>query len=246
MAIGRAEEADVPAAHPSVSRRHAQLLFRADGSAYVRDLRSTHGTFLGRGRAQLPPGEIVPLRIGVPLRVGQSTRSYVLVGSQEAQVAEEDRAAAARLRSGAAKRPREGAPAAEMGASAVFDAIHADEPPPAQEEGRASLAAAGKRAASASAARAFDEADEMYDRTRPRSAAEMAAERILILAELNGLVDSGAEPARAAVPGEDALDSFMSDLSRSAAVDRRRELEGRLAELDRCLVDLKAVCGGSR
>lgn len=231
VTLGRAEDADVPAAHPSVSRRHAELLFRADGSAYVRDLHSTHGSFVGRAR--LPPGEIVPLRIGAPLRLGQSTRAYVLVGSPEAQLAEERRAAAAaesraaKMAAAAPKRPekRPAEPAPPL------DDDDDDDPAPA------ALAAAGKRAASACSARAFDEADEMYDRTRvrSRSAADVARERHDILAEL--AADSSGAPldsGDAAGPRDaDSLDSFVDELLRSAAVDRRRLLEIRLAELDR-------------
>jgi hypothetical protein len=59
LLVGRDDACDVVLADPTVSRRHARLLFRA-GGWIVQDLESTNGTILnGRpiGRSELRPGD---------------------------------------------------------------------------------------------------------------------------------------------------------------------------------------------
>jgi pSer/pThr/pTyr-binding forkhead associated (FHA) protein len=64
LLIGRREDCDVVLSDPSVSRRHARLVFR-DGHWIVQDLQSTNGTSLNGtliGRSELRPGD--ELKIG--------------------------------------------------------------------------------------------------------------------------------------------------------------------------------------
>ena len=44
--IGRGDENEIVLKHPSISRRHAQLIFDPDGNAFISDLQSTNGTFV--------------------------------------------------------------------------------------------------------------------------------------------------------------------------------------------------------
>jgi pSer/pThr/pTyr-binding forkhead associated (FHA) protein len=59
LLVGRDPGCDVVLAEPTVSRRHAQLFFRA-GSWTVQDLESTNGTLLNGkrvGRCEVRPGD---------------------------------------------------------------------------------------------------------------------------------------------------------------------------------------------
>ncbi|XP_053621984.1 kanadaptin [Plodia interpunctella] len=83
--FGRLANCDVVMAHPTISRHHAVLqykAFAAEGEAaagwYVRDLASTHGTFLNRER--LASARYVRVRVGHQLRFGNSTRTYIMLG----------------------------------------------------------------------------------------------------------------------------------------------------------------------
>jgi hypothetical protein len=67
--------------HPSVSRVHAALQFDAHGALFLRDLGSTHGTFVNKRR--LPAHEFVRLHIGDVVAFGESTRLYAICGPQE-------------------------------------------------------------------------------------------------------------------------------------------------------------------
>jgi hypothetical protein len=63
LVIGRQLTSDIVLSDPSVSRRHARLVFRAGGWV-IQDLESTNGTVLnGRhiGRAELRPGDVLVL-----------------------------------------------------------------------------------------------------------------------------------------------------------------------------------------
>jgi len=52
--IGRGRDSDILLTHGSISRRHAELVVGTDGSAEIRDLQSSGGTFLLRGGKELP------------------------------------------------------------------------------------------------------------------------------------------------------------------------------------------------
>ncbi|XP_016995955.2 kanadaptin [Drosophila takahashii] len=107
--FGRLPENDVPAAHPTISRFHVVLQYKpkvppkADfeegGEAeemedpeeltkneqpegwYIYDMGSTHGTFLNKQR--VPPKVYIRMRVGHMLKLGGSTRVYILQGPGE-------------------------------------------------------------------------------------------------------------------------------------------------------------------
>lgn len=82
VVTGRMEPlCDLVLAHPSISRMHAALQFDAQGALFVRDLESTHGTFLNKKR--LPANDFVRLHIGDVLVFGESTRLYAVCGPSE-------------------------------------------------------------------------------------------------------------------------------------------------------------------
>ncbi|KAJ3157530.1 Kanadaptin [Geranomyces michiganensis] len=93
LLAGRLPVCDFELEHASISRYHAVIQFKLDGSAYLYDLDSTHGTFLNK--AQIPKRSYQQLRIGDMIRFGASTRIYILQGPQEE--AELERLEAAQL-----------------------------------------------------------------------------------------------------------------------------------------------------
>uniref|UniRef100_A0A3Q0KKL7 Putative smad nuclear interacting protein n=1 Tax=Schistosoma mansoni TaxID=6183 RepID=A0A3Q0KKL7_SCHMA len=82
-------------AHPSISRLHAVLQYGKPPHSvghvsenekdttgwYLKDLESTHGTFVNKRR--LPPGRYVRIRVGYVLRFGGSTRLHILQGPED-------------------------------------------------------------------------------------------------------------------------------------------------------------------
>lgn len=77
--FGRSPAADVITEHPSCSRLHCVLQFRGESSdVYLYDCGSTHGTFVNKRR--LKGHAFCPLRVGDQIRLGQSSRMYVLNG----------------------------------------------------------------------------------------------------------------------------------------------------------------------
>ncbi|XP_062535936.1 kanadaptin [Armigeres subalbatus] len=102
--FGRLPNCDINMAHPTISRYHAILQYRAavDDAAkdesdeeeeskpahitiepgwYLYDLNSTHGTFLNKQR--LRPKTYVRVRVGYMIKLGSSTRTYILQGPPE-------------------------------------------------------------------------------------------------------------------------------------------------------------------
>uniref|UniRef100_A0A1Q3EY53 Putative anion exchanger adaptor protein kanadaptin n=1 Tax=Culex tarsalis TaxID=7177 RepID=A0A1Q3EY53_CULTA len=99
--FGRLPNCDVNMAHPTISRYHAILQYRGpeeeekedddeEESArpvtvepgwYLYDLNSTHGTFLNKQR--LPVKTYVRVRVGYMVKLGSSSRSYILTGPAE-------------------------------------------------------------------------------------------------------------------------------------------------------------------
>ena len=65
--IGRSGDNDIKLSHASVSRHHAEIFVDADGNVFVRDLKSSNGTFVNdvriEGGKELKPGDT--LRVGV-------------------------------------------------------------------------------------------------------------------------------------------------------------------------------------
>jgi DNA segregation ATPase FtsK/SpoIIIE, S-DNA-T family len=66
VVLGRAPGCDIELDHPTVSKRHAQLLVGPAGDVTVSDLGSHNGTWVGG----LPVVKPVPLHPGVPMRFG--------------------------------------------------------------------------------------------------------------------------------------------------------------------------------
>ena len=66
VVLGRASGCDIELDHPTVSKRHAQLLVGTAGDVTVADLGSHNGTWVGG----LPVVKPVPLDDGVPVRLG--------------------------------------------------------------------------------------------------------------------------------------------------------------------------------
>ncbi|GLJ08633.1 hypothetical protein SUGI_0092690 [Cryptomeria japonica] len=62
--------------HPSISRQHAVVVQHKNGSIYVIDLGSVHGTFVANER--VTKDNPVELEIGQSLRFAASSRSYIL------------------------------------------------------------------------------------------------------------------------------------------------------------------------
>ncbi|CAN6269132.1 unnamed protein product [Urochloa humidicola] len=62
--------------HQSVSRQHAAVISHGNGSIYVIDLGSVHGTFVANER--LTKDNPVELEVGQSLRFAASTRTYIL------------------------------------------------------------------------------------------------------------------------------------------------------------------------
>lgn len=77
--LGRAPTSDIVLDHPSSSRLHLVIQFRGeDGAAFLFDPGSTHGTFLNKQR--LATEQYHPFRVGDQLRMGESSRIYILGG----------------------------------------------------------------------------------------------------------------------------------------------------------------------
>lgn len=87
VTFGRSPDADVTLEHPSCSRLHAVLEFRAsDGLPRLLDAGSTHGTRVNRRR--LEPRAAVRVRVGDVIAFGASSRFYVLLGPEQDRPAE--------------------------------------------------------------------------------------------------------------------------------------------------------------
>ncbi|KAM9316890.1 kanadaptin [Gastrophryne carolinensis] len=96
VVVGRLPICHLPLEHPSVSRFHAVLQYRAvpgpepdqETGFYVYDLGSTHGTFINKQK--IPSKTYCRFRVGHVLKFGGSTRLFILQGPDEDQEAESD------------------------------------------------------------------------------------------------------------------------------------------------------------
>jgi len=75
--FGRAPVCDVILDHPSVSRQHAVIQFRRNGDAFLYDLASNHGTFLGKKRIKANSYIPIPKNNNL-IKFGASSRLYIL------------------------------------------------------------------------------------------------------------------------------------------------------------------------
>ncbi|CAH0771971.1 unnamed protein product [Bemisia tabaci] len=93
--FGRLDGCHVSMAHPTISRYHAVLQYRSTFSAddesrgfYLFDLGSTHGTFLNKNR--LKPESFTRVQVGHMIKLGCSTRMFILQGPEEDQEEESE------------------------------------------------------------------------------------------------------------------------------------------------------------
>jgi two-component system, cell cycle response regulator len=68
MVIGRSSEADISLTDDGISRRHAKIVVRPDGSVNIVDLGSTNGTFFNGDRV-----DVHPLHDGDKVQIGSTT-----------------------------------------------------------------------------------------------------------------------------------------------------------------------------
>ncbi|MBK8480091.1 MAG: FHA domain-containing protein [Proteobacteria bacterium] len=84
--IGRAQEAEIVLAEPTVSREHAAIHCE-QGVVHLQDLGSRHGTFVNSRRittAQLKTGDLVVFGLSLALRLEQSSRALAATPTQVA------------------------------------------------------------------------------------------------------------------------------------------------------------------
>jgi hypothetical protein len=80
--FGRLPNCDIVMEHPSISRYHAVIQYKASESAnskrgfYLYDLGSTHGTIVNK--IQIEPRRYYRLRVGYVMKFGGSSRLYIL------------------------------------------------------------------------------------------------------------------------------------------------------------------------
>lgn len=92
--FGRLESCHIVMQHPTVSRHHAVLQYLGEGNEfgepgfYLYDLDSTHGTFLNKNR--LKPKVHIKVKVGHILKLGCSTRNYILNGPEDDQEEESE------------------------------------------------------------------------------------------------------------------------------------------------------------
>lgn len=72
--VGRSPQADIQLFHDNSSRRHAMLFHHSNGSCYLVDCGSAHGTYVNGRRVQSPPngGVVIPYKVrrGSMIRFG--------------------------------------------------------------------------------------------------------------------------------------------------------------------------------
>jgi len=107
--VGRLENCDITLEHPSLSRYHAVLQFKSQGSPekpvgfYLFDLDSTHGTF--HNKQKCFPKTYYRIRVGHMLKFGGSTRVLLLQGPPEDEE-EENELSVTELKAKAAEKAR--------------------------------------------------------------------------------------------------------------------------------------------
>lgn len=81
IAIGRLPVCDISLEHQSISRYHAVVQCKTDGSKYIYDLGSTHGTYLNK--QLIEKNQFNRIRAGDMLRFGASSRLFVMVSNDD-------------------------------------------------------------------------------------------------------------------------------------------------------------------
>lgn len=144
--FGRHPSCDVVVEHPSTSRLHAVIQFKGGTTeAYVLDCGSAHGTFVNKRRVK--PGAHAPVRVGDQIKLGESSRTYVLDGDESLM-------------------PEEGLSAAEMRALAALEKAAAEEAKKELEALKRERAAEKAAAAAESSWGMVDDDDEIAERQR--------------------------------------------------------------------------------
>ena len=87
VTFGRLPICDVSLEHQSISRYHAIVQFKSDGSVYLYDLGSSHGTELNKN--VVAKKKYVRIRVGDMIRFGQSSRVFILMGPVDDKLQEE-------------------------------------------------------------------------------------------------------------------------------------------------------------
>ena len=64
-----------------MSRYHCLLQFKDNGDLFIYDLKSTHGTFLNKHAVE--PFTYTKLRNGDTIKVGESSRQFIVNGLEE-------------------------------------------------------------------------------------------------------------------------------------------------------------------
>ena len=91
LVLGRLPLCDISLSHDSISRFHIVMQFDREGRPHLFDLNSIHGSYLNKKK--LSPYQYTPFRPGDFLKLGASTRLYVLEGGElEKAEAEEPKA----------------------------------------------------------------------------------------------------------------------------------------------------------
>ena len=149
VTFGRHPSCDVVVEHPSTSRLHCVIQFKGGGTeAYVFDCGSAHGTFVNRRRVK--PGAHAPVRVGDQIKLGESSRAYVLDGDESLM-------------------PEEGLSAAEMKALAALERAAEEEAKHELEKLKAERAAKAAEDAAAKAGSSWgmmDADEEIAERQR--------------------------------------------------------------------------------
>ncbi|KAJ8921638.1 hypothetical protein NQ315_010547 [Exocentrus adspersus] len=92
--FGRLPSCNICMQHPTISRYHAVLQYRSESTEtescgfYIYDLGSTHGTYLNKNR--LKPRVYARVQVGHMLKLGCSTRTYILSGPEDDTEAESE------------------------------------------------------------------------------------------------------------------------------------------------------------
>ncbi len=149
VTFGRHPSCDVVVEHPSTSRLHCVIQFKGgETEAYVFDCGSAHGTFVNRRRVK--PGVHAPVRVGDQIKLGESSRAYVLDGDESLM-------------------PEEGLSAAEMKALAALERAAEEEAKRELEKLKAERAAKAAEDAAAKAGSSWgmmDADEEIAERQR--------------------------------------------------------------------------------
>jgi pSer/pThr/pTyr-binding forkhead associated (FHA) protein len=85
LIVGRLPTVDIPLHHGSISRHHATLEITESGLCNIKDLDSTHGTFVncqGLGKIQRVVGNC-QLQNGDTVRFGESSREFLFLATQQ-------------------------------------------------------------------------------------------------------------------------------------------------------------------